>query len=59
MSVKLYTAEQALEASRLYALIQKVPQDKLAIAIMMAEAFINGMTMQERLAAQANVPSSA
>lgn len=59
MSVKMYTSEQALEASCLYALIQKVPQDKLAIAVMLAEAFINGMTMQERLTAQANAPSSA
>ena len=45
------TTESFREAGKLYGAATGMPQDKAAIAAMMAEAFINGMNMQKRLTA--------
>ena len=52
------TTESFREAGKLYGAATGMPQDKAAIAAMMAEAFINGMNMQERLTA-GNEPQRA
>ena len=45
------TPEIAAEAGRLCEAAKGLPQDKAAIAAMMAESFINGMDVQARLTA--------
>lgn len=52
------TAESAAEAGKLCEAVKGLPQDKATLAAMMADAFINGMNMQERLSAD-NTPQRA
>ena len=47
-----YTTTSVTEAGRLCKEAAGMPQDKAAIAAMMAEAFINGMKVQLILSAQ-------
>lgn len=49
--MRVESTKGAAEAGKLCEAAKGLPQDKAAIAAMMAEAFINGMNMQERLAA--------
>ena len=51
MTEPKYTAQQAAEGVLFYDTLKSVPEDKQDIVAMMAEAFINGMNMQERLTA--------
>ena len=51
MTEPKYSAQQAAEGVLFYDTLKSVPEDKQDIVAMMAEAFINGMNMQERLTA--------
>ena len=44
--------KQAVEGKRLFDVIDRAPSDKRTLANIIAEAFINGMAAQERLAAE-------
>ncbi len=44
-----YTSESVSTAGKLCRGVTGLPQNKAAIAAMMAEAFVNGMRAQERL----------
>ncbi len=44
--------EQLTDAKRFADLLSKVPEEKRAVVVMMAQAFISGMEAQEQLAAE-------
>ena len=44
--------EQLNDAKRFADLLSKVPEEKRAVVVMMAQAFISGMEAQEQLAAE-------
>ena len=46
-----YTKDRATAAERLQAVAASVSPDKAVLAAMVTEAFVNGMTAQERLSA--------
>ena len=52
MTEPRYTAQQAAEGVLFYDTLKSVPEDKQDIVALMAEAFINGMSAQEQLAAK-------
>ena len=47
--VKTYTAEQLESADRLLKMLSALPEDKRRIVVMIANAFMDGMTAQEHL----------
>lgn len=47
-----YTLDQVTEGGRFYEVVEGAQPDKRLFAKAIAEAFINGMTTQERLTAQ-------
>lgn len=52
MNSTFYTPEQAAEAVPFISVLEDARPDKRLFAKAIAEAFINGMTTQERLTAQ-------
>lgn len=46
-----YTKDRTTPAERLLTVAASVPLDKTALAKLVAETFVNGMTAQERLSA--------
>lgn len=51
MNDRLYTPEVMNQIGKIYDKLERLPEDKRSIVALMAEAFINGMSAQERLAA--------
>ncbi len=47
-----FSSEQLTDAKRFADLLSKVPEEKRAVVVMMAQAFISGMEAQEQLAAE-------
>lgn len=52
-----YTTDSVTAAERLTAAVADVSPDKAALAAMITESFISGMTAQERLMPQNNAPA--
>lgn len=52
MNKNIYSSLQKNDVLQLYAAVQSNPPDKQTIIKIMAEAFINGMQVQERLTAE-------
>ena len=55
MNTTIYTPEAMELVGLIYDKLDFLPPDKRSIVAMMAEAFINGMSAQERLSAQTGV----
>lgn len=52
MNSTIYTPEVMSQAGKIYDRLEELPVDKNFLVKLIAEAFINGMTTQERLTAQ-------
>lgn len=52
MRTELYTPEVMDQIGKIYDKLEKLPADRRAIVELMAEAFINGMSAQERIMAE-------
>lgn len=49
MNIEVYTSETMEQLGQIYDKLDRLPEDKRSIVVMMTEAFINGMLAQERL----------
>ena len=54
MNSKAYAPEVMEQIGKIYDKLDRLPEDKRSIVMLMVEAFISGMSAQERLVADQN-----